>query len=182
MLRSLLEDRFALRTHREKREFSVYGLEVTAAEKLVKVPEEKPTEGAFTVSGGGTASGASVDLGQGASLTLGNNRFDAKKVTMEMLADTLARFVDRPVVDMTKLEGRYDITFDVSEEDFRAMMLRAALASGSPLPPQALQLLDKASPAAVPDALKPLGLSLTGRRAPLEVLVIDSMNRLPTEN
>jgi uncharacterized protein (TIGR03435 family) len=182
MLRALLEDRFALRTHREKREFAVYGLEVMSADKLVKVPDEKPVEGAFTVSGGGSASGISVDLGQGASLTLGNNRFEAKKVTMAMLADTLARFVDRPVVDMTKLEGRYDITFQVSEEDFRVMMMRAALASGAPLPPQVLQMIDTASIAAVPDALKAVGFSLTPKRAPLEVLVIDSMEKLPTDN
>jgi uncharacterized protein (TIGR03435 family) len=45
-----------------------------------------------------------------------------------------------------------------------------------------MQLLENSSLAAVPDALRPLGLSLQGRRAPLEVLVIDSMERMPAEN
>src|SRR5688500_13258938 len=68
MLRARLEDRFALRTHRESREFAVYGLEVATGATLVKLPEEAQAEGAFTVSGGATASGAAIDLGQGASL------------------------------------------------------------------------------------------------------------------
>ena len=40
MLRALLEERFKLRTHRDSREFPVYGLEVAPGEsKLVKLPE-----------------------------------------------------------------------------------------------------------------------------------------------
>lgn len=183
MLKALLEERFKLRTHRESREFPVYGLEVAAGgSKLVKVPEDAPTDAPFTVTSGPTAGGVAIDLGLGSSLLLGNNRFDGKKLTMTTLADVLARFVDRPVVDMTKLEGRYDIVFELSPEDFQAMMIRSAVAAGVTLPPQALQLLDKASVAAVPDALRSLGLSLQSRRAPLEVLVIDSMEKLPTEN
>jgi uncharacterized protein (TIGR03435 family) len=183
MLRALLEDRFALRTHRESREFPVYALEVAAAgSKLVRLSEDTPTDAPFTVTSESTAGGAAIDLGHGSSLLLGNNRFEAKKVTLATLADVLARFVDRPVVDRTGLEGRYDVAFEVQPDDFVAMMIRSAVAAGVPMPPQALQRLDTASPAAVPDALKSLGLSLTGRRAPLEVLVIDSMEKAPTEN
>jgi uncharacterized protein (TIGR03435 family) len=183
MVKALLEDRFKLRTHREHREFPVYGLEVVAGgSKLVRVPDAAPTDAPFTVSSGATPGGAAVDLGQGSSLLLGNNRFEAKKVSMTTLADLLGRFVDRPVVDMTKLEGRYDVAFEVSPDDFVAMMIRSAVAAGIPLPPQALQRLETASLAAVPDAVKSLGLSLAARRAPLEVLVIDSIEKLPTEN
>jgi uncharacterized protein (TIGR03435 family) len=183
MLRALLEERFKLVTHRESREFPVYALEVAAGgSKLVKLPEDQPTDAPFTITSEGTAGGAAVDLGNGSSLLLGNKRFEAKKVTMATLADLLGRFVDRPVVDMTTLEGRYDVTFEVQPDDFVAMMIRSAVAAGIPMPPQALQRLDTASPAAVPDALKSVGLSLNARRAPLEVLVIDSMEKLPTEN
>lgn len=183
MLKALLEDRFTLRTHWESREFPVYGLEVLPSAKLEPVNVDAPTEGAFTVSSGPNgAGGATVDLGQGSSLMLGNNRFEAKKVTMATLADLLARFVDRPVVDMTKLEGRYDVAFGLTAEDFQAMMIRSAVAAGITLPPQALRLLETASLAAVPDALQSLGLSLQSRRAPLDVLVVDSIEKLPTDN
>ena len=183
MMLALLEDRFGMRSHRESREFPVYALEVESAARLVKVPEEEQNAAAFTVTSGPAAGGGvAVDLGQGASLLLGNNRFEAKRVTMTTLADALGRFVDRPVVDMTNLTGRYDIAFELAPEDFQAMMIRSAVAAGITLPPQALQLLDKASPAAVLDALKSSGLALNGRRAPQEVIVIDSMERVPTEN
>ncbi len=182
MMRALLEERFRMRSHRESREFAVYALEAKGA-TLVRVPDEAPPEGPFTVmSGENGAGGKVINLGNGATLTLGSNRFDAKKVTMATFADVLARFVDRPVVDMTGLEGRYNVAFEVAPEDFQAMMMRSTAAAGVALSPEALHLLDKASVVAVPDALERLGLLLRSRRAPLEVLVIDSVERTPTEN
>ena len=183
MLQALLEDRFRLRVHREQREFSVYALEVApGGPKLVKSLEDVVASEALTVTSTTAGGSTFIDLGQGASLALGNNRFEAKKVTMAMLADILARFVDRPVVDRTNVDRRYDVTFELAPQDFQAMMVRSAAASGATLPPQALQLLDSASISAVPDALKTLGLSLESRRLPMEALIVDSIERTPTEN
>lgn len=182
MLSALLAERFQLKTHRESREFPVYVLEVAPGGiKFAKAPEAE-VEAAFTVTSSGSSAGVAVDLGQGSSLTFGNNRFETKRVTLETLADTLSRFVDRPVVDMTKLEGRYDIGFAIAPEDFQPMMVRSAVNAGIPLPPQALRILDTASIGSVPDALKAIGLSLNARRAPLDVLVVDSIQKTPTEN
>jgi len=61
-------------------------------------------------------------------------------------------------------------------------MIRSAVATGVSLPAPAMRLLDTASPGAIPDALKTLGLSLNARKAPLEVVVIDSAEKTPTEN
>ena len=44
---------------------------------------------------------------------------------MTALAGNLERFVDRPIVDMTDLKGSYDFALDVTEEDYRAMLIRA---------------------------------------------------------
>jgi uncharacterized protein (TIGR03435 family) len=183
MMQALLADRFQLQTHRESREFSVYALEVAAGgPPLVRLPDEAPGDAPVTVASGGSGNGVAVDLGQGSSLTFMNSRFEAKKVTMETLAETLGRFVDRPVVDLTKLEGRYDVAFDVAPEEYTPMLIRSAVNAGIALPPQALRLLDTATIASVPDGLKKIGLSLQGRREPLEVLVVDSMQRTPSEN
>jgi len=78
----------------------------------------------------------------------------------------LARFADRPVVDMTELKGNYDFMLEFSPEDFRAMMIRSAIAAGDSLF----------------TALQTLGLKLEPRKAPLEVLVIDHIERALTEN
>jgi len=67
-------------------------------------------------------------------------------------------------------------------EDFTAAMIRSAVAAGVSLPAQAMRLLDSASPNAIPDALKALGLSLDSKRAPIDVVVIDSADKTPTEN
>jgi uncharacterized protein (TIGR03435 family) len=182
MMASLLEERFHLKSHREQREFAVYGLEATAAFKLEPIPPDAPTDGAFTVTSTSGPGGAVVDLGQGASLAVGNNRIEAKKVTMIQLAALLERFVDRPVVDRTKRDGRFNVTVELTAEDFQAAMIRSAVAAGVPLPAPALRLLDTASPAAVPDALKSTGLTLQPQRAPLDVLVVDSVDRMPTDN
>jgi uncharacterized protein (TIGR03435 family) len=64
------------------------------------------------------------------------------------------------------------------------MMIRSAVAAGVVLPPQALALLDSASATndSLSNALKKVGLTLEARRAPLEILVVDQMQKTPTEN
>jgi uncharacterized protein (TIGR03435 family) len=121
MMQALLTDRFQLKTHRESREFSVYALGVAAGgPALVRLPDDAASDAPVTVTSSGSGNGIAVDLGQGSSLTFMNNRFEANKVTMQTLAETLGRFVDRPVVDLTTLEGRYDVAFDVSSRRIHA--------------------------------------------------------------
>jgi uncharacterized protein (TIGR03435 family) len=183
MMQALLEDRFHMRAHRDTREFAVYGLEVAPGGiKLPRADEPTVADGPFTVTANSTTGGTAIDLGNGATLLIGNNRIDARKVTILQLTETLSRFVDRQVLDMTALTGRYNVTIELTPEDFRAAMLRSAVAGGSVLPPQAFQTLENSSLSAIPDALKALGLALQPRRAPLDVVVIDSIDKTPTEN
>ncbi len=181
MMAALLEDRFHLKTHRDRREFPVYALETLPGFKLEAVTADAPGD-AFTVTSTSGPNGAVVDLGQGASLSVGGNRIEAKKVTMTMLAATLERFVDRPVVDQTGRTERFNVAIELMPEDFTAAMIRSAVAAGIALPAPAMRLLDTASPNAIPDAMKTLGLSLRSTKAPLDVLVVDSMEKTPTEN
>src|SRR5581483_10334166 len=89
------------------------------------------------VSGG--REGTTVSLGKGSYFSMGNNRIQAHKLPMIGFADMLARFVDRPVVDMTDMKGLYDFTVEFSPEDFHAMMIRGAVTAGVILPPEALR-------------------------------------------
>jgi uncharacterized protein (TIGR03435 family) len=50
------------------------------------------------------------------------------------------------------------------------------------LPPEALQLLATASDEGLFTAVQGLGLKLDSRKAPIEVMVIDKMEKMPTEN
>jgi uncharacterized protein (TIGR03435 family) len=183
MMQALLEDRFHMRAHRETREFAVYGLEVAPGGlKLPRSDEPALADGPLTVTANTSSAGTAIDLDNGATLFIGNNRIDARKVTMMQLVEVLARFVDRNILDMTALTGRYDVTIELTPEDFRAANLRSAVAGGATLPPQAFQRLENSSLSAIPDALRSLGLLLQPRRAPIEVVVIDSIDKTPTEN
>jgi uncharacterized protein (TIGR03435 family) len=187
MLQTLLVDRFQMKAHRDTKEFPVYVLGVAKTGlKMKELPPDPQSDDTantpITIAGSGRAGNASIDLGRGSSFTLGPNGFELKKITMATFADMLTRFSDRPVVDITGLTARYDFTVELSPEDRAATMVRAALGAGVVLPPQALAMLDNGSNASLVSSLQKLGLTFEARKAPLEVLVIDSIQKTPTEN
>ncbi len=184
MLQTLLADRFQMKSHRDRRELPVYALE--AAKSGFKIKESEPgpdsQDKAPGVSAVGSPAGGGINLGNGSFFTFGDNRFEGKKLSMAMLADMLTRFLDRPVVDATGLKGNYDLILEIPPEDYRAMLVRSAVNSGIVLPPVALRLLETATDSSLSGALQKAGLALESRKAPLDVLVVDSMQKLPTEN
>ena len=101
---------------------------------------------------------------------------------MPTFADTLGRFLDRPAVDMTGLKGSYDFTMEFAPDDFRAMIIRSAIYAGVSLPAEALRALDSVSGDSLFAAIEGLGLKLDRRKAPIDVLVIDHIEKRPTEN
>jgi uncharacterized protein (TIGR03435 family) len=98
MLRTLLEDRFQLRLHRETKELPIYALVVGKnGPKMRPGKEDGETE-----------------IGGGAHL------IDSRGMTMKALAGALPRIsqeVDRPVFDMTGLAGVFDVTLDVEADE-----------------------------------------------------------------
>ena len=186
MFRALLADRFQMKSHRETKEFAVFALTVSKdglklrPSVVPEAPSDKPP--AVTVTAGGNASGSGADLGGGSSFTLGNNRIEIRKMTMPQIAELLTRLSDRPVIDATGITGAYDLALELTPEDFMGVQIRAGVNNGALIPPQALRLLDTAAADPFTYALQKSGLSLDSRKAPLEVLVIDSIQKTPTEN
>jgi uncharacterized protein (TIGR03435 family) len=188
MMQSLLEERFKVKVHRDKKDFPVYVLEI--AKGGFKMQESAPDPNAanadpkapLNITGGGSAQGISINLGRGSSISFANGKLEAKRVTMAAFAGTLERFVDRPIVDMTDLTGSYDITLDVTPEDYRSMLIRAGVNAGATLPPEVLRFLDGATVPSLFDAMQKLGLKLDARKAPLDLLVVDDARKTPTEN
>jgi len=183
MMESLLSDRFQMKVHHDKKEFPVYAL-VVGKSPLKLTENQTAVEDAksVTVTGQGNANGVSVNLGGGSSFTLANNKFAATKVTLDQFAGSLERFVDRPIVNMTGLKGSYDIVIDMTPEDYQAMLIRSAVSAGIVLPPQALRLLDTNDGRSMFDSLQQSGLKLDARKEPLDVIVVDSALKTPTEN
>lgn len=185
MLRAMLEDRFQIKAHKEKREFPVYALEQTAAGiRLTRSADQTvaAADSPLSIKAGGSAKGVAFDMGGGSSFQFADNALVGTKLAMAQLADTLTNFVDKPVIDATNATGNYDFTLPVTAEDFQGMLIRSAVKNGVVLPPQALRLLDTAGIGSLHDALGAAGLALRDRRAPLDVVVVDSISRTPTEN
>lgn len=186
MFQALLADRFQLKFHREQKEFPVYALVLGKGPlKLKEIPPDPDAaKGPVPVNaaGGGSVQGVSVNLGGGSSWSFVPNKFEAKKLSMAQFVGDFERFTDRPIVDMTGLKGQYDFTFDINPDDYRPMLIRSAISAGVTLPPQALRLLESSSSASLSDALGQVGLKLEARKAPLDVIVVDSANKMPSDN
>ena len=85
---------------------------------------------------------------------------------MSTLADALAHQVDRPVEDLTELTGSYNFKLEWTP-DAAASEKSSDVALGPTLF-TALQ--------------EQLGLQLRAQKVTIEVLVVDSAERVPTEN
>ena len=182
MLIALLEDRFHLKVHRDTKDFPVYGLLKGKGDFKGKESEPDSTGGNVNVAVEGGRGGVSINMGHGSSFTFADNRMVATKLTMTAVADSLGRFCDKPVVDMTGLKGAYDFTLEFTPEDYQAMLIRSAVNAGVSLPPQAMRLMENASGDSLFTAVERVGLKLESRKAPLEELVIDHIEKMPTEN
>ncbi|SPE26966.1 conserved hypothetical protein [Candidatus Sulfopaludibacter sp. SbA3] len=123
---------------------------------------------ALVVGKGGIKSKEVEDKGN-RSTNSGRGRFSGKPASMDGLAEFLSSEMDRPVVDMTELKGAYDLTLRWTPEE----VLQAKDGGKSEketYPPLMMALQEQ------------LGLKLEARKAPIEILVIDHIERVPTEN
>lgn len=188
MLQNLLADRFKLTFHRIQKEFPVYALVVAKGGAKLKesnldgIDASKLSKPPDTVAASGSAAGVNVDLGQGAFFSLTDNKFAVKRLTIARTADVLGRFVDRPIVDMTNLTGIYDIELPLSAEDYQGMLIRSAITAGVTLPPGAERMAMSDIGESLASALQAVGLKLEPRKAPLDVLVVDHVEKTPSEN
>src|SRR5262249_22524679 len=133
MVQSLLNDRFGIKLHREKKEMPVFALLVGKPPLKLRdsvVDPNAPPPSAVTVTGTGSAAGVSVNMGNGSTYSLAGGKFEAKKVSAPTIASVLERFTDRPILDLTELTGTYDFDFTVSPEETQTLMIRAAVAAG----------------------------------------------------
>jgi len=189
MLQTLLAERFGMRVHRENRDLNVSALVVApGGPRLKPSPVEEaaprvpggPLQGGMTVAAGGavTATGPSGD----SKITPGENgnlHVENKKMTLANFAGFIGRYCELPVLDMTGLAGSYEMEFDVSGEEVR----NAARPHGFAIPPPpGGDAPSDPSGTSLVASLRRLGLKLDRRKAPIEVLVIDKVEKIPTEN
>jgi uncharacterized protein (TIGR03435 family) len=170
MLQPLLEERFHLKVHRESRELPVYALGIAKSGSKLPAPKDScipfdptaplppvtsPPCGRLAVVGSATAwqlRGAGIGIPE--------------------LVGTLANTLGRAVLDRTGLTGTYDIHAEFTPDSLTAGM---AGMFGPPAEP------DKAPPSIITAVQEQLGLRLESTKGPVDVLVIDHVER-PTAN
>ena len=153
MLRNLLADRFSLLVRREHKEMPVYALMADAGgTKLAQAAE---------TAEGDPAIDQSTDPWPAHRM-----KWKCKSWPMDFLAFRLANFVDRPVINSTALEGRYDFELSFVEDVDPAIVDRLnATGRFNPHPP-------------VFEALRQqLGLRLDPARGPVETIVVERAER-----
>ena len=182
LLRPLLADRFKLRAHMETRELPAYVLVVAQRDRRLG-PQIHPTKADCSrattltqdeiranVRDGWPPCGMTFTVSFVASRTGGNELMQARVrrsgTTMPDFASALQNGLDRPVIDGTGLEGRFDVEYTHAPQPPSAT---ADSPFGAP-PPMLFVALEEQ-----------LGLKLESRRTSVPVLVIDTVER-PTAN
>jgi uncharacterized protein (TIGR03435 family) len=168
MLRSMLEDRFKLKTHKEDRPVTAYALVAKGETKLKKAAESdragcKPDPGAIPPSAGTTPM----------------NAITCTNTTMEELAKNLPQwapaYFDHPVIDTTGLQGGWNFTFMWTP--------RGALENrpGDAAPGGAGAASDPGGISAFEAVEKQLGLKVEKGTHSLPVIVIDHAEEKPVD-
>jgi len=110
----------------------------------------------------------------------GGIQMQMAKITMAALGDMLMQFMDRPIVNATELKGNYKVTLDLPINPMEGMpaaqKLTAILGLGS------FGMAPDTSGAAIFQAVKDLGLELQSRKAPVETIIVDHVEKTPTAN
>jgi uncharacterized protein (TIGR03435 family) len=194
MLQNLLMERFSLTFHRETRDLPVYELVVVKGGLKMKEAAKPPgaTPAALPLGPSQIVRGkdGSDELGSGSRGWVlitgkepGTKRISARSQTVAEVIPLFQTLLGRSVVDKTGLTGTYDFNVDF-------VLYEPGLAGiGSPSAPEPPS--EQATPAdgvSIPSmgligALESrLGLKMVAGKGPVEVLVVDRVNRQPTEN
>lgn len=138
MLQTLLTERLKIVSHHEQRELSYLALVPAKDGPKLKDAAE------------GSESGPSF-----------SGNIVSRHMTMHVLALLLSRFEKQTVLDLTGLDGAYEVNLQWNPNQAMADDDRPSLYSALP---------------------KQLGLRLEPRKGPVDVLVVDSAEKIPAEN
>jgi bla regulator protein blaR1 len=187
-MQSLLTERFNLKLHRETRELPIYAL-MFAASDGSPGPDLTPA----TVDCVAFARDRAVTAARGRAPTLlpqqpgerptcgtvtGPGRLAGGGVTMEQLASSLSQYTGRMVLDRTGVNGSFDYELRFAYDP--ALRGRGP-GGGLPRPPERASPAEAEGVSIFAAVQEQLGLKLDAQRAPVDVMVIDSVHQ-PTVN
>jgi len=186
LLRTLLADRFKLKTHTETRELPVYDLVLARSDGRLG-PELKPSKSdcskpdeVLAQQGAALAKGDVASfLGKPQPCSVSTDpsggplnlmmRGDGQE--MKQIVEILAQFTGRPVRDKTGLTGRYDFAMKLDLQ----MVLGLAQKMGANIPAAAANIPQSDGSSLMTTLNEQLGLKLDSTKDAATVVVIDSV-------
>jgi uncharacterized protein (TIGR03435 family) len=106
----------------------------------------------------------------------GKARWVSPQCTLDCIANMMVNQLNAPVSDATGLTGKYEVNMYWDAAGFSNGMLRAAPAGAEP------GASDSEGPNIFTALQEQLGLKLQSKKASVEALVIDHLEKVPTEN
>jgi len=173
LVQSLLAERFNLKFHREIKEFPIYALVVAKDGPKLKKSENQ-TESEIRAATAGPGGGGPKE---GRMLRLGRGHISAQMLTLGALVQRLSSSLGRPVVDRTGLTGLYDFDLQWAPDEMEVETGK----SGERMPAESAPAGESTGPSIFTALQEQLGLKLESQKGPVEILVIDRMEK-PTEN
>lgn len=173
-LQALLADRFKLTLHRDTKELPVYALVVAKNGPKLQQSTVSPSPPEAP-----NAQGPPKGPFKGQGMRMGRGDLTANSVRLSFLAEALSNQLGRTVVDKTGLTGLYDFTLKWTPDEGQGQMFKGPgdgrEGADAPPPP------DASGPSLFTAIQEQLGLKLESQKGPVEILVIDHVER-PTEN
>lgn len=157
MEQNLLADRFHLAVHREQKEMQVYALSV--GKSGLKIEADTPDP-------------ARDGKPHGYVRFPGVGHIEAVTISFSLFADVISHFVDHPVVNRTGVNG--DFSFKLNFDMEPAALGFSGLAAPKPAHREDLP--------SIFTAVQTLGLRLEPKKEPMDIIVIDHADKIPTEN
>jgi uncharacterized protein (TIGR03435 family) len=204
MLQNLLAERFKLEVHREEREQPMFSLTVAKGGPKMKEsdpveapkldfsqPAPPPPPGPPKMGPDGFPVLPESLQGRAALFTMmmGNrSRGIAHQQTMKSLADWLTDQMSRPVADNTGLTAKYDFTVTFSTDGLAPTGPLGPMPAGPPMAggrgpePGPGLASEEPLPSVFAAVQEQLGLKLEPKRGPVETIVVDHMEKIPTAN
>jgi uncharacterized protein (TIGR03435 family) len=184
MLQTLLAERFALKFHTDAKDQSVYALVIAKGGPKLKESGTDPS----TPQNDNVP--APTEKTPPLTMSMPTAQGDVKMTrTKKTFAEMLSvGVVDRPVVDKTGLTGKYDVAVDLSPED--AMNVARASVNFGPAQPAGGGdagrnrdgFASDPSGSSVLSSIQNLGLKLESRKLPVDMLIVDRMEKTPSAN
>ena len=176
MLQALLADRFQLMFHRETKELPIYALVVANKDAKLGPKLTESKEGGCTPFDP-TKPPPPPQPGKPSTMCggmmMGPDRMSTTSAPIADLIPMLSRILGRTVVDKTGLTGKYDISMEWTPDESQAIRF----SPDGPRPPPS----DPTGPTIFTALQEQLGLKLESQKGPVEILVIDHVER-PSEN